>query len=175
MDLKRKNEQSTKAKFINRLKGLKKKAYELSTLCDIDVTLLCFDGDKAHIWPEDQSRVSRVLRRYKDWNAGGGKVRKSVNQKITNHRPDDRRRKSLSVENLNMFLGMIDSKLAATRTKNEELSRCSPSAASTEAIFDELPPLSEVVSDIRLSSHYSMDDVYYERNTITVQVFTFSS
>jgi hypothetical protein len=59
--------------FHNRKKGLKKKAYELSTLCGVDTCVIIFgpkEGEfsstKPEIWPENHEEVRRILTRFKD-------------------------------------------------------------------------------------------------------------
>ncbi|XP_058103642.1 agamous-like MADS-box protein AGL53 [Magnolia sinica] len=66
-----KDPKSRNATFNKREQGLKKKAYELSTLCGIDTCMICFkedDGDgpsKPLTWPDEASEVERIIKRYK--------------------------------------------------------------------------------------------------------------
>ncbi|KAL5996897.1 hypothetical protein ACLOJK_007820 [Asimina triloba] len=55
-----------KITFNRRIQGLKKKAYEFSTLCDVDTCLICFseDSNKPISWPEDPAEARRIIRRY---------------------------------------------------------------------------------------------------------------
>ncbi|XP_077223382.1 uncharacterized protein LOC143856986 [Tasmannia lanceolata] len=57
-----------KSVFSNRLKGLKKKIFELSTLCGTDAVMVCVssDGDHFETWPDKGSEVVRIIKRYKD-------------------------------------------------------------------------------------------------------------
>ncbi|EEF47363.1 mads box protein, putative [Ricinus communis] len=51
-----------KAVYKNRKATLKKKAEELSILCDVPVALVCYDPDgKVDTWPEDKSKVDEIL------------------------------------------------------------------------------------------------------------------
>ncbi|CAN0926485.1 Agamous-like MADS-box protein AGL103 [Linum grandiflorum] len=44
---------------------LKKKASELSVLCDIDVAYVCFEPNgRVHTWPEDPNRVKDIILKY---------------------------------------------------------------------------------------------------------------
>ncbi|XP_058103641.1 agamous-like MADS-box protein AGL11 [Magnolia sinica] len=57
--------------FNKRKQGLKKKAYEFSTLCGVDTCMICFkeyDGDgpsKPLTWPNEATEVERIIKRYK--------------------------------------------------------------------------------------------------------------
>ncbi|KAF8377180.1 hypothetical protein HHK36_030553 [Tetracentron sinense] len=69
----RSKEKSRNTTFQKRKKGLKKKSYEFSTLCDVDACLIIFGpkhGDRPaepEIWPEENSNeVLRIINRYKD-------------------------------------------------------------------------------------------------------------
>ncbi|CAI9089975.1 OLC1v1024633C1 [Oldenlandia corymbosa var. corymbosa] len=52
--------------FRRRKDGLKKKAEELSTLCDVPVLVMVrsAEGDLEVVWPEDQSQVTSILKNY---------------------------------------------------------------------------------------------------------------
>ncbi|KAL4203756.1 hypothetical protein AMTRI_Chr01g105430 [Amborella trichopoda] len=55
---------SNSNRFKMRLKGIKKKASELSTLCNIDVCVICFGPNgELETWPEDQSTHMPVFER----------------------------------------------------------------------------------------------------------------
>ncbi|CAN1304020.1 Agamous-like MADS-box protein AGL103 [Linum perenne] len=48
-----------------RRRTLKKKAEELSTLCDIDVAYICFEPNTSvHHWPEDPNKVKDSILKY---------------------------------------------------------------------------------------------------------------
>lgn len=137
-NIKTRKDQFTRVRFIKRVETLKRKAYELSKPCDIEVVLICSEGylsDQAnrnhrltvpHIWPEDQSRVFVFSSAIRIGRMVGQKGRKSMKQITMNHNAHERKNRSLSIKNQNMFLGMIDSKPAAIKTKKEELSRVLP-------------------------------------------------
>lgn len=59
------------ATYWSRMKGVKKKARELSTLCGVDVLLASFSPEiqALHIWPEDISSFRRVASRYRGASA----------------------------------------------------------------------------------------------------------
>ncbi|XP_010243128.1 PREDICTED: agamous-like MADS-box protein AGL80 [Nelumbo nucifera] len=61
--------------FIKRMQGLKKKMHELTTLCDIEGFIICFDGlqqsneDSAMepiIWPENREKVLELINQYRN-------------------------------------------------------------------------------------------------------------
>ncbi|XP_058070285.1 agamous-like MADS-box protein AGL80 [Magnolia sinica] len=64
-----------KSAFSKRIKGLKKKAAELATLCGIDVCMVCCDpnGDPLETWPGSRSEVIPIIERYKKITETGRK------------------------------------------------------------------------------------------------------
>ncbi|KAF9593133.1 hypothetical protein IFM89_020343 [Coptis chinensis] len=61
------NNKARRVTFVKRKNGLKKKLHELTTLCDIEACMICFDGDDGTVetWPEDQRKFNGVIQKYK--------------------------------------------------------------------------------------------------------------
>ncbi|KAI0527050.1 hypothetical protein KFK09_002646 [Dendrobium nobile] len=53
--------------YKSRIKGIEKKAKELSVLCDVDVLFCSFSPDLSafHYWPNEPSDFHRIINRYK--------------------------------------------------------------------------------------------------------------
>ncbi|KAJ7975776.1 Agamous-like MADS-box protein [Quillaja saponaria] len=69
MDLIR-NAKARKTTYMKRKRGLVKKAFELNTLCGVDVCLLMHgpntsSTDQPEIWPQDPNEVKRIINKYK--------------------------------------------------------------------------------------------------------------
>ncbi|KAJ0988766.1 hypothetical protein J5N97_007122 [Dioscorea zingiberensis] len=59
------NEKARWRAFTKRTQGLKKKAYELANLCDVDVLLIVLGPNgSVETWPESSPEVNRVVERY---------------------------------------------------------------------------------------------------------------
>lgn len=65
------NERSRKTTFQKRSKGMMKKAYEFSTLCEVDVCIIIY-GPKLtdrppelQTWPQNSEQVDRIINKYK--------------------------------------------------------------------------------------------------------------
>lgn len=62
------DEKSRRTTFQKRKKGLMKKAYEFSTLCDVDVCIIIYgpskQEDEVHTWPTDPNEVKRIVGKY---------------------------------------------------------------------------------------------------------------
>lgn len=64
------HEKTREKTFKKRVEGLKKKAYEFSILCDIEVCMIIFEPNlkdspgKVQIWPSDAVRVSSTIGKY---------------------------------------------------------------------------------------------------------------
>ncbi|OIW14764.1 hypothetical protein TanjilG_05385 [Lupinus angustifolius] len=67
-----KKEKNRMITFQKRKEGLMKKAYELSTLCGIDVCVIIYaphfndQGSQLQTWPKDTKEVNRIIEKYKD-------------------------------------------------------------------------------------------------------------
>ncbi|XP_039123573.1 agamous-like MADS-box protein AGL103 [Dioscorea cayenensis subsp. rotundata] len=60
-----KNEKARSRTLTKRIKGLKKKAYELSKLCSIDTVLIVAGPDNSlETWPETSPELNHVVKRY---------------------------------------------------------------------------------------------------------------
>ncbi|KAI4326948.1 hypothetical protein L6164_019458 [Bauhinia variegata] len=61
-------EKCRRATFNKRTKGLKKKCYELSTLCGVDAAMIAYgqesENAEPEIWPEDPRELRRIVERY---------------------------------------------------------------------------------------------------------------
>ncbi|KAG9128757.1 hypothetical protein Leryth_025540 [Lithospermum erythrorhizon] len=64
--------------FQKKRKGLEKKAYELSTLCDVNICMIMFAPDDPIIWPEDPNLTHRMISFYQDEKKGDKNRRKHV-------------------------------------------------------------------------------------------------
>lgn len=66
------NERARKTTFLKRRKGIVKKAYEFSTLCELDLCMIIYGPKQTdrppelHTWPENPNEVNRIINRYKD-------------------------------------------------------------------------------------------------------------
>ncbi|VVA33371.1 PREDICTED: agamous MADS-box [Prunus dulcis] len=65
------NERARKTTFQKRRKGMMKKAYEFSTLCELDVCMIIYGPKQTdrppelHTWPENRDEVDRIINKYK--------------------------------------------------------------------------------------------------------------
>lgn len=58
------NEKCRRKTFNKGTKGLMKKCYELSTLCDVDVCMIAYGPSKLHAYPPNPNEVDRIVQRY---------------------------------------------------------------------------------------------------------------
>ncbi|KAF8377181.1 hypothetical protein HHK36_030554 [Tetracentron sinense] len=101
-------EKSRNTTFQKRKKGLKKKSYEFSTLCDVDACLIIFGpkhGDRPlEIWPENSNEVLRIINRYKD------------------HSKEEREKRNLNLSNFfEDRKKKVEEELSKLRQKNNEI------------------------------------------------------
>ncbi|KAH7574185.1 hypothetical protein JRO89_XS03G0263200 [Xanthoceras sorbifolium] len=77
MNLKVDDENCKKVSFKNRKSTLKKKATQLSTLCDVNVCMVCFGPDgTVETWPENRSDVLDLIIKYKNLSEEGREKKK---------------------------------------------------------------------------------------------------
>ncbi|XP_010251433.1 PREDICTED: agamous-like MADS-box protein AGL82 [Nelumbo nucifera] len=114
--------------FLNRSKGLKKKTYELSTLCGVDALMIAYEGEgseEPHIWPEDPKEIERIINRYKGLNEDdrSGKRRKlDVSGFLSDVKMAiDDQMDGFSNAQLQEVLAALESKLALVRSMKEEV------------------------------------------------------
>nr|DAD39753.1 TPA_asm: hypothetical protein HUJ06_014076 [Nelumbo nucifera] len=115
--------------FLNRARGLKKKTYELSTLCGIDALMISYQGEnleKPQIWPEGPCEITRIINRYKGLNEGdnrGGKLRKvDFSDFLTDVQSAiDDQMDGFSSEQLTEISAVLDSKLSVVRSMLKDL------------------------------------------------------
>ncbi|KAG1363384.1 hypothetical protein COCNU_11G002110 [Cocos nucifera] len=60
------SEKALRLSIKNRTKGLCKKAYDLATLCDFELALVCYssDADEPTTWPPDRSKIEDAIHHY---------------------------------------------------------------------------------------------------------------
>ncbi|XP_039031719.1 agamous-like MADS-box protein AGL1 [Hibiscus syriacus] len=89
-------EKTRAATLKKRLQSLKKKAYEFSVLCDVDVCMIIFtpelkeDPPNVEVWPSDPIRVDGTIHRYKQTVAASGSQKRTFS---ISHFLDMRRRR----------------------------------------------------------------------------------
>ncbi|XP_058070294.1 agamous-like MADS-box protein AGL103 isoform X2 [Magnolia sinica] len=132
-----------KSAFSKRIKGLKKKAAELATLCGIDVCMVCCDpnGDLLETWPGSRSEVLPIIERYKKITETGrkgsitdvcsvleDKIKKlqrdldrqrAENNKLILYPSQDHRLDGMSEGYLRELVGQLDMKLEKLRERIE--------------------------------------------------------
>lgn len=106
------NGKSRYVTFQKRKKGMKKKAYELQTLCDVEVCLIVYgpttdehhnDPLEAEIWPENPDTIHHLLDSYK------------------NQPPEERVKKTQTLSNFFIDRNQkIEDSLVKLRKKNDE-------------------------------------------------------
>lgn len=95
------NPRSRRTTFANRIKGLKNKLYEFTTLCDVKACFICYGCDGELVkWPEDDAKIRQVIE--KDRRMGD--KRREINMADI---CDDRMKK-------------LEKELGQTRRKNAE-------------------------------------------------------
>ncbi|KAL4332381.1 hypothetical protein GQ457_07G040600 [Hibiscus cannabinus] len=76
-------EKTREATLKKRLQSLKKKAYEFSVLCDVDVCMIIFTPEfkdsppDVEAWPSDPIRVDGIIHRYKQAMAASGSQKRT--------------------------------------------------------------------------------------------------
>ncbi|GMI92765.1 hypothetical protein HRI_002945800 [Hibiscus trionum] len=75
-------EKTREATLKKRLQSLKKKAYEFSVLCDVDVCMIIFTPElnyspNVEAWPLDPIRVDGIIHRYKQTMAASGSQKRT--------------------------------------------------------------------------------------------------
>ena len=138
------NEKSRMVTYSKRKKGLKKKAYELSTLCGVDVCMIIYgpiqkdNSNELAIWPENQENVEKMINKYKGTSTGTRKKetlslsdyfiqrKKNIEKEISRVRMESfEAMYSTWIEGLNSFsdaqkevlLGLLDSKIDEVQRK----------------------------------------------------------
>ncbi|CAL0326938.1 unnamed protein product [Lupinus luteus] len=132
-----KKEKNRMITFQKRKEGLMKKAYELSTLCGIDVCVIIYaphfddQGSQLQTWPKDSKEVYRIIQKYNDTTIDRrpkifdvqeyykdrvkkveGEIAKVQREKFKIMYPTwDDSFNSMGEEQLRMFVTMLDNKL----------------------------------------------------------------
>jgi hypothetical protein len=74
------DEKSRRKAFMKRITTLKKKAEELSTLCDVEVCMVCFGLDgKFHVFPEEPEKAKAIILKQKECSSKGISCKKKLN------------------------------------------------------------------------------------------------
>uniref|UniRef100_A0A2N9GVL4 MADS-box domain-containing protein n=1 Tax=Fagus sylvatica TaxID=28930 RepID=A0A2N9GVL4_FAGSY len=74
------DEKSRRKAFMKRITTLKKKAEELSTLCDVEVCMVCFGLDgKFHVFPEEPEKAKAIIMKQKECSSKGISGKKKLN------------------------------------------------------------------------------------------------
>lgn len=107
------NQRQRKKTYRTRKEGLKKKIYELSTLCDIDAALVCFDptgggGGQVDMWPNDVQRVQDIFTRYYSSSISSGWSRLTA---ATGHGCDEQQQPPVDQE------ALLESRLNSVRER----------------------------------------------------------
>ena len=155
--------------FRQRTNTLKKKTFELATLCGIDALLIVFEEDgpnsighrriEPQTWPESPDEVRRILKRYSDCKDSGPPERKR--RKIDVVEEDCGREseivngtvETLSWEDANRVLAVLDSKLLMVQKRIQELEekkkgiQCSAGAPSVAVTDSEDEAISLLLMD----------------------------
>lgn len=119
-----------------RIKTLKKKTLELSTLCGVDAAIIIYPGaalKKPQTWPEDPRDLRRILNRFREdkdlGDCGGGRrkrrkteeVRADDDHDLMMEKEEDSTVNGLSAEQVQEVLGLVDSKLSMVNQRIQEL------------------------------------------------------
>ncbi|XP_061351167.1 MADS-box transcription factor PHERES 2-like [Gastrolobium bilobum] len=138
------NEKDRKTTFLRRKRGLIKKVYEFATLCGVDVCAIIyasnFEGQEfaePETWPQDKTEVCRIIQKYLNSDSDRrpkvydmqeyykDRIRK-VEAEIFNARKErlkimcptwDYSFNTLTTEQLNAFVSMLDAKIDACNKK----------------------------------------------------------
>ncbi|KAF9592656.1 hypothetical protein IFM89_016313 [Coptis chinensis] len=144
------NNKARRVTFVKRKNGLKKKLHELTTLCDIEACMICFDGDDGTVetWPEDQRKFNGVIQKYKRV----GRIEREKNcvnvegqlearkKKLEDNCGWDQQLDDLSKESLSELGCSLDCQLEKVRERVHQLNNVSHENSNSVLVDESHPP-----------------------------------